>query len=239
MLVTRPLSIAVLLLLLGGGAASAQVRPGGWDWGRAGWDGPGWDRASSTQRLNSQRDEREGKVDADSFLADGAAALLGHGAIVVAPRTDLPPDARGASDLPIYEAALIDQLVKAGYETAAPDPAGGQRAEIRILRDELVPEEQKRKPVSGSMTVGAGTYGSMVGMGLALDLSKPRKALISTRLEVRILDAASDQPLWEGHAQIATRAGDSRWTEQAIAGRLASALFARFPAPSIRTAADR
>ncbi len=242
----RPVSAVALLLLLGTAASHAHARPGGWGWGSSswgssgwgssGWSEPGWGRTSSAwpdQRLNSARDDREGKVDADSFMADGAADALGHGAVTVATRASDSADPDTPDDQPVYEAALIDQLVKAGYDTAAPDPAGGQRAEIRVVRDVLVPEEGKRKPVSGSMTVGAGTHGSMMGMAVAVDLSKPRKALVSTRLEVRIFDVASDKALWEGHAQIATRQDDSRWNEQAIAGRLAAALFAQFPSSSI------
>ena len=235
----RPaLFIAALTLVA---AAPTLARPGGW--GGMGWGGSGWgasrmdpwgdDRLASR---SSGRDEREGKVDAASFAADDAQKLLGKGAITVSASPGTTSD---ASEQAAYEAALIDQLVKAGYDTTAPDPKGGQRAEIRIVRDVLVPEEQKRNPVSGAMSVGTGTYGSSVGMAVALDFSKPRKALLSTRVEVRIIDTATDKPLWEGRAEIATRDGDSRWNEQAIATRLAAAMFAQFPAGSERTVASR
>jgi len=36
--------------------------------------------------------------------------------------------------------------------------------------------------------------------------------------------------LWEGRATIATRDGDDKWGDQAIATKLAEALFRRFPA---------
>ncbi len=71
-----------------------------------------------------------------------------------------------------------------------------------------------------------------MGMALAVDLTKPAKALVSTRLMARILDRASGKVLWEGRADIVTRDGDSRWTEQAIATRLAAALFEDFPSRS-------
>ena len=35
--------------------------------------------------------------------------------------------------------------------------------------------------------------------------------------------------VWEGRAEMATRDGDSRWDQQAIAARLAEALFDGFP----------
>ena len=229
----HPLTLAALVLFA---ATPALARPGGWGpgWGMSAMDPWGGSRLGA--RSSSSRDDREGKVDAASFAADGARDTLGHGAITVSTITG---STNNAGEPASYEAALIDQLVKAGYDTTAQSPASGQRAEIRIVRDTLVPEEQKRKPVSGAMSVGTGTYGSSVGMALALDFSKPRKALLSTRMEVRIIDVATDKPLWEGRAEIATRDGDSRWNEQAIATRLAAALFNRFPAPTTGSVASR
>ncbi len=138
------------------------------------------------------------------------------------------PEAR---DQATYEAALVDQLVKAGYDTATPDPKGGQVLEIRIVRDVLRPEEQKRNPVSGEVMVGASNHGTMTGMALNLDFTKPKKALLSIKLEARIRDRVTDKPLWEGRAEIATREGDKHWDETQIANRLAAALFEKFPQP--------
>lgn len=219
------------LLLLGALAAAvpAMAQPG---WGRGGFGGYGgmgrgdWGSSRLSSRASNTRDDREGKVDAAQFTADDAGVALGHGPVAV---TIVQGSTTGASDQPAYEAAVIDQLVKAGYDTIKPDPTSGQIAELRIVRDVLVPKEEKRKPVSGEVTVGAGTYGTFTGMALNVDLSKPRGALLSTRLEARLLDRATGKPLWEGRAEIATRDGDSRWSEQAIATRLAAALFERFP----------
>ena len=124
---------------------------------------------------------------------------------------------------------MIDRLAKAGYDTAAPATNGGQMAELRITHSMLVPAEQRRSPVSGEMAVGASNHGSMMGLGINIDLSKPRSALISTTLALRIRDRATGRPLWEGRASIATREGSSHWTNQAIAARLAAALFDGFP----------
>jgi hypothetical protein len=221
----RPSSLALLIgALTCAMPALAQPGWGGSGWGRSRGD---WGRSSFPSSASaSSRDDREGKVDADQFAADDAGDALGHGPIAV---TTGPGSSADASDQAVYEAAVIDQLVKAGYDTIKPDPAGGQIAELRIVRDVLVPQEQKRKPVSGEATVGVSNYGSMVGMAVAVDLSKPKKALISTRLEARVRDRATGKPLWEGRAEMATREGDSRWGEQAIATRLAAALFAGFP----------
>ena len=71
--------------------------------------------------------------------------------------------------------------------------------------------------------------GQNLGVGIGIDLRKPLKALMSTRLDARIRDKATGAVLWEGHADIATRDGDPHWTDQAIAGKLAAALFSGFP----------
>jgi hypothetical protein len=92
----------------------------------------------------------------------------------------------------------------------------------------VVPEEQKRKPVSGAMEVGVSNRGSYQAMALNIDLSKPAKAIIATRLEVRIRDKATDRVLWEGHAEAQTREDDDGPNDGAVAARLATALFARF-----------
>ena len=202
------------------------------------WNGGGWDNraygahspysANQPSAIDSSegRDSREGRVNAESFAADGAGATLGHGAIAVATAPGSALDSRATAT---FEAAVIDQLGHAGYDTIKPDPKGGQIIEIQMVRDVLVPEEAKHSPVSGSVELGASNRGSAFGLALAYDASKPRKALIETRLEARIKDRITGALLWEGHAQIVTREGDSHWNDTTIAGRLAGALFDRFP----------
>ncbi|MCW2363702.1 MULTISPECIES: DUF4136 domain-containing protein [Sphingobium] len=214
----------------------ATAAPGVAQWGR-GPDRWGGSRIDSPRAplVSSGRDSREGQVDAAQFTAEGGAARLGSGPVQVSTLTGAVDDVPGTAP---FEAAVIDQLVKAGYDTLAQSQGdSGQVTELRIRRETLVPEETKRKPVSGEMMVGTGTYGSTMGMALAVDLSKPRKALVSTRMEARILDKATGAPLWEGRAEIATREGDSRWSDQAIATRLAEAMFERFPNGPARVAA--
>ncbi|WP_336979682.1 hypothetical protein [Altererythrobacter fulvus] len=131
-----------------------------------------------------------------------------------------------------FEAAVIDQLVQAGYQTQngqTQNGAAGQLVELRIVHGVAQPAEPPRKPVSGEMDVGVSNRGSMVGLGLNLDFTKPKKALLSTRLEARIRDEASGAVLWEGRADIATREGSEKWTGQAIAAKLAEGLFRKFP----------
>lgn len=242
---TRYLTSTALLIAALASAAPAVAQPG---WGRPGW-GPGWGASSirgdsgwGGSRLRStsnDRDSREGRVDAAHFVAEDAGDALGHGPIAVVPKPDDAGNLTKQSERAYYEAAVVDELVKAGYDTTRPDPEGGQIAEVRIVRETLVPQETKRKPVSGEVMVGASNRGTMTGMAVAVDLSKPKKALVSTRLEARVRDRATGKPLWEGRAEIATREGDGKWTEQMIAGRLAAALFADFPNPSDDRVASR
>ncbi|MBN8829484.1 MAG: hypothetical protein J0G94_02370 [Sphingomonadales bacterium] len=226
------LSSLPLLLAALGSAIPALAQPG---WGGR-WGEPREEAWPAGRPVSNGRDAREGKIDAAHFVADDAGDALGKGPVAV---THLPGTAADPGDQAVYEAALIDQLVKAGYDTMKPDPSGGQVLELRIARDVLLPEETRRKPVSGEATVGVSNRGSMMGMAVAIDLSKPKKALVSTRMEARLIDRASGKPLWEGRAEMATREGDSHWTQQAIAARLASAMFEDFPGKADRGLASR
>ncbi|HEY1125497.1 MAG TPA: hypothetical protein VGE65_07670 [Sphingobium sp.] len=232
MTMRRALSILLSFTALSVPMPAGAQPPG--MWGRPYGD-PFGDRWR-TPRLQTGADSREGKVDAESFVAENGKAQLGRGVVAV---TAAPGGTASAADEAAYEAAIVDQLVKAGYDTTKPDPTGGQVVELKILRDTLVPEEQKRKPVSGETSVTVSNRGTGVGMALNLDFTKPKKALISTRLDAQIKDRVGGTVLWEGHATIATREGDSHWTEQAIAARLAAALFDRFPDASTAVLAAR
>ena len=229
-------SIAAVLIV----GPQAQARPGwygagaygpggygsGWNdpWGSP-WGGP-FDRPGIPSR---SYDPREGKISVSRFVASPeASAQLGHGAVVVnSESSDENWVAEG--DRKTFEAAVVDLLVGAGYNTLQRDPAGGQIAELRVSRHELAPAEEKRSPVSGSAAVSVGTYGTSYGLAVNVDLSKPRSALVSTRLDVRIADKTTGAVLWEGYATIATRDGDDGWTDTKIANRLSEALFDNFP----------
>ncbi len=236
----RHLLVTVVALCVISTPALAHPGWGGPGWGEPGWGEPGWgDRTSWSNQNGSDAETRIGKVQVSRFAAEGdAAAALGHGAVTVAAMPGGLTDADGR-ELATYEAALVDQLAKAGYDTAVAAPQGGQIAELRVTHDIVVPEEAPHKPVSGEVTMGVSNRGSMMGMAVAVDLSKPRKALISTRLEARIRDRASNQVLWEGRADMITREGDSRWSDSRIATRLAEALFDDFPKPGEKNLALR
>ncbi|MCX7285817.1 MAG: DUF4136 domain-containing protein [Novosphingobium sp.] len=188
-----------------------------------GWGGGGMmdQRFGSTRNQPSQPARN---VEVTAFQSADAAPLLGKGPITVAAASG----AEVGWKLPVYEAAVVDQLARLGYDTAVSGAEGGQVAQIGITHSVVVPEEQKRKPVSGAMEVGVSNRGNYQAMALNIDLSKPRKAIVATRLDVRIRDKATDRVLWEGHAEAQTREDDDGLDNGAVAAKLATALFARF-----------
>ncbi|MBB4857230.1 hypothetical protein HNO88_000537 [Novosphingobium chloroacetimidivorans] len=246
----RTIPAAVLAACVVVAPSSSFARPGGWGgsgWGGgygAGWNDPPIDRpVRSMNRSTSRSDPREGRIQVSRFITQDLAGIdqLGHGAVAVSslagPGNDSPV-ATGTRDYLAqgarapFEAAVLDRLVALGYDTMHADPTGGQVAELRVTREVLVPGEIKRSPVSGTAAMEVGTRGSAYGLGINVDMTKPRSALLSTRLDARIKDRATGKILWEGNAQIATREGDDRWTDGAVATRLAEALFDDFRQPT-------
>jgi hypothetical protein len=229
-------SCTALACLALAAASPALARPGwgGSGWNGSGWGSPGWGEAGGdapppASRATSDR-SRENHIQVNRFVGDDAMAL-GHGAIAVSSQTegqDYMPQASRAA----FEAAVIDQLVHAGYDTAHTGPASCQLAELRVTRTVVEGPEDRHKPVSGEMAMSVGNHGSAYGMALNVDLSKPLPPLVSTRLEARIRDRTTNKVLWEGRAEVATREGSKDWGEQDIAARLAAALFDGFPLAS-------
>jgi hypothetical protein len=209
-------------------AVPAFARPGAW--GTPGWGEPERDAPPSPHSQGTRDRSRENRIEVNRFVGDDATAL-GHGAITVASQTE-GQDYVPQSDRAAYEAAVVDQLIHAGYDTAHAGPTGGQLAELRVTRTVLQGPEDKHKPVSGEMAMSMGNHGAAYGMALDVDMTKPLPPLVSTRLEARIRDRATNKVLWEGHAEVATREGDKGWSEQDIAARLAAALFDGFPLAS-------
>ncbi|MEP7223178.1 MAG: hypothetical protein ABI673_11005 [Novosphingobium sp.] len=215
-------------------ATPLMARPGGGYGG--GWGGDPWGPSYGERSYirSRQPGPAEGKVEVTRFVADSqAAALLAKGGVSVV----AAPTGGGVDDVELrtYEAAVIDRLAAVGYQTATTTDAASQTAELRVTHDTVVPEEASHKPVSGEMTMGVSNRGSMLGMAVNIDMTKPLKAMIGTRLEARIRDKATGAVLWEGRADITTREGSAKWTDGVIATKLAQALFADFPGRSGET----
>lgn len=220
--------IAAALLVCCAGPVLAQGMPGERGWGGGGWQGGGDMRDPDPRYPSARQSAQPSKqINVTAYRAADAEALLGKGRIVV---SRMASDAGDNEDgkLPVYEAAVIDELARRGYDTAtAHDP--GQIAEIGVSHSVAVPEEAPRKKVSGAMSTTVSNRGSGFGLALAVDLTKPAKAIVATRLDLRIRDKASGRVLWEGHAEGEAREEDGGINNSAMAARLATALLKRFP----------
>lgn len=202
--------------------AAAQPAPGA-------WGGPGFGPPPTYLEPPGTRDPREGKVQVQTFVANASAiGVLGHGSVTISAGRDGPDEG-------LFETAIADQLTHAGYQIGA---AGmGQTVSFVVTRQLIQPPEPRHSPINGGVDVGVGGgsyYGSGVGLGIAIDLSKPLSALISTEVEVRIQDASTNELLWQGRAEVLSRETDKHWRPDAIASRLATALFRNFPRPTAR-----
>ncbi len=213
-------------------------RYGGWGGygGYGGWRGPGWSGPIAPMAPRSshrEKDPRDGRVQVSRFVrADTLADTLGHGPIkVITTAQDNGPEGDWVdpSERARFEAAVVNSLVNAGYDTLNTTGPDTQVAALTIRQRVLVPAEMDHKPVSGAAAVSVGTLGTAYGLSVNVDMSKPRTALVSTRLELTIRDRAEGKVLWEGNAEMATYEGDEDWSEAAIATRLADALLDRFP----------
>ncbi len=221
---TSPLLAALLVCCAA--PALAQGIPGEGRWGGpGGWHGgEDGDPRYPSARQSAQPSK---KVDVTAYRSADAEALLGKGRIVVSRMATDDGDNEDGK-LPVYEAAVIDELARRGYDTAtAMDP--GQIAEIGVSHSVAVPEEAPRKKISGEMSTTISNRGSGFGLALAVDLTKPAKAIISTRLDLRIRDKVTGRVLWEGHAEGEAREEDGGINNSQMAARLATALLKRFP----------
>lgn len=212
------------LLLMMSPAAQAQVF-----WGPPGPRLGAAERYGPSPRLS--RVPLDSHVTTATFIAKDADAKLGHGPIVV---TRGPGDAAADGPQPVFEAAVVDQLAKRGYDTAtANSPSGqsGQLAQVELFRTIVSSQEDQPKTVSGEAMMGVSNRGPIMGLAVNIDLSKARKPILTTRLNVRIKDRASGATLWEGRASMETRQDDAKWGDAAIAAHLADALFTGFGQP--------
>ena len=214
-----PLALVGLLLA---GPAQAQWH-GGDAMGRGAMDHGDW--GAREHRPDSPRPS--GRIIVTRLRSAEAAGALGHGGIVMGAGD--PADSGVSDGLPIYEAAVVGQLARAGYDTQGSAPTGGQVAEISLSHAEVRSAEPRHKPVSGAAETYVSNRGSGFGLALNLDFTKPKGPVISTRLDVRIRDRATNAVLWEGHAETAAYETAAGLDNTKTAARLSEALFAGFP----------
>jgi hypothetical protein len=111
------------------------------------WRGHGGEDRYEARNQGRQTAKPSRKIEVTAFRAADAGERLGKGRIVVGRPATAADDTGGK--LPVYEAAVIDELARRGYDTAnAADP--GQIAEIGVSHSVAMPEEAPHKKVSGA-----------------------------------------------------------------------------------------
>ena len=165
-----------------------------------------------------------GPVEVTRFHAPEAASRLGHGTIAVEAAPGMDPK---SLELATYERAVAHELVRLGYDEAA-EGTGDQVALVRLKRASFKPG-RAGGPVSVGGAAGTGSYGSGVGLGLAIDLSGSSGEQVTTELGVMIKDRASEQTIWEGRASFIVSAKSPLAQTTLGAPKMAEALFQDFP----------
>lgn len=171
-----------------------------------------------------------GPVEVTRFHAEDKIALLGRGSIAVEAGPGMEAD---SLELGSYRAAVGRELTKLGYKEVGAGE-GSQVAEVRVRRAVMSPMREGG-PVSVGVGGSTGSYGSGVGVGVGIDLSGKSKDQVMTELAVVIRQRLTGEPLWEGRAQFAVKAGAPLAETQLAAGHLAEALFVDFPGESGET----
>lgn len=143
------------------------------------------------------------------------------------------PGADGSSiEYRTYANAVRAALSRSGFAVA---DAGGMAPLVAAIDYQTTidrPIDTRGKPVSGYVSGGGGSYGGGVGVGLGINLSGPPKAIIASRLAVRLQRAATGEALWEGRAETRAREGTPGAQPGIAAGKLADALFRDYPGQS-------
>ena len=165
-------------------------------------------------------------VDVTRFHAANAPA---GGTIALAPATG--SDGSGI-EYRTYANAVAAALTRSGF--AVVDAGRSAALTATIAYDVAIqrPYDRRGSPVSVGVGGSTGSYGSGLGVGIGIDLSGPPKAVIATRLSVRISRGAAAEPLWEGRAETAAKEGTPGAQPAIAAGKLADAMFRDYPGQS-------
>jgi hypothetical protein len=164
-------------------------------------------------------------------------AMANRGTVQVEPLGPGP----ASIEFKTYAAAVETEMLRQGY-TLAPAGAKPQFVATVGFTRALKPLGPKRSPISigigGGGFSGGGGYRGGSGVGLGGGVNFPvggggMRQGILTELSVRI--QKGPDAIWEGQAQSMTDAGAPDADPQAVAARLAGALFQGFPGESGRT----
>ncbi|WP_375404268.1 DUF4136 domain-containing protein [uncultured Sphingomonas sp.] len=164
---------------------------------------------------------------------------IARGSVAVEPlqtTTGIPPslEYRG------YAAAVETELLRNGY-TRAVSGATPEYVATVAFRRATEQGPPRRSPFSigiGGGGFSGGRRGGGVGLGGGIGFplgGGPARDLVVSELAVTIKRRADQSPIWEGSARAAADARDPASGADALAGRLAAALFTAFPGESGRT----
>lgn len=162
--------------------------------------------------------------------------VLDRGTVVIEPADAGPP----SIEFQGYAAAVHAELLRTGF--ADPGPGVQPRFRVTVSYTRTVqPLPRRRSPISigiGGGGYSGGGYRSGGGVGLGGGVSFPvggggAREGAMTELGVRI--RRGPDAVWEGQARTLSDTRAPAATSDAIAGRLAHALFSGFPGESGRT----
>lgn len=149
------------------------------------------------------------------------------------------PAQPGLSGQP-FELAVASQLAGAGYPAATPAAPTQFIAVVDTRRQDRVGPD---RPPAFSIGLGGGGFsggrrggGVGLGGGIGIPIGRNRPStLVGTELNVLIKRASDQTTVWEGHATTVTDTRRAGTNADAIAQKLATALFTGFPGESGRT----
>lgn len=172
-----------------------------------------------------------GPVEVTRFHAPEAQATA-RGLI----RIEAAPGQDGQSiEFRSYAGAVARELTRLGYTEAIPGSAAPAQVAVLAIDRRAFQPQRARGPVSVGAGGTAGSYGSGVGLGLAIDLSGPPPEQVVTEMRVAIRDAASGRAFWEGRASFTVRSASPLAQTSLGAAKMAEALFKDFPGRSGET----
>lgn len=164
---------------------------------------------------------------------------IARGTVAVEPlqtTTGVPPSIEYRS----YAAAVEAELLRNGYSRATPGATPEYVATVAFRRG-VEQGPPRRSPISigiGGGGFSGGRRGGGVGLGggLGFPIGGGRgRDLVVSEMSVTIKRRADQSPIWEGSARAGADARDPTSATDALATRLAQALFTDFPGESGRT----
>lgn len=167
-------------------------------------------------------------------------APIARGTVAVQPLTGAP-DAPASLEFQSYANAVQAEMARIGFTAPAQGTQPDYIAVVDFRRANRV-GPPRRSPVSiglgGSSYSGGGYRGGGVGLGGGISFpigGGRRDAVVVSDLSVTIKHRIDQSPVWEGHAEGIADARGPGGTTDALAHKLAAALFTGFPGESGRT----